>query len=85
MKNRHIRLCRRLAVGLCPYATALLVIGHILILVALCAFAALLHAGVSSEPLWYIAEFMHSVSSAGVLMWGISLLVDYAVKREGAN
>ena len=83
MRNRHIRPCRRLAVRLCPYATALLLLGHILILVALCEFAARLHAGVSSEPLLYMEDFMRSVSVAGVLTWGISLLADYAVKREG--
>ena len=83
MRNRHIRLCRRLAVRLCPYATALLLLGHILMLVALCEFAARLHAGVSSEPLLYMEDFMRSVSVAGVLTWGISLLADYAVKWEG--
>ena len=85
MKNRRTRLCRRPAVRLCPYASTLLLLGHILILVALCEFAARLHAGVSTELLLYMEDFMRSVSVAGVLTWSISLLADYAVKREGEN
>ena len=72
----------RLFSELCPFSSALLILGHILILASLCEFAARLHGGASGEPLFYMEDFLRSVSAAGVLTWGISLLADYAVKKD---
>ena len=55
----------------------LLLTGHILILLALCDFAARLHAGCAVEPLLYLNEFIRSVSVAYVLLWGAGLGLDY--------
>lgn len=53
-------------------AGKLLLAGHILILAALCDFAARLASG-SVEHLLYLESFIGSVSSSVVLLWGIAL------------
>lgn len=53
-------------------AGKLLLVGHMLILAALCDFAARFAAH-SAEHLLYLDPFIGSVSSATVLLWGISL------------
>jgi hypothetical protein len=58
-------------------ALGLLLIGHVIIVLALCDFAARLHAGVTVEPLLYIGDFMRSVAVSYVLLWGAGLGLDY--------
>ncbi len=53
-------------------AGKLLLAGHIIILSALCDFAARLASG-SPEHLLYLESFIGSVSSAAVILWGVSL------------
>lgn len=53
-------------------AGKLLLVGHMLIVAALCDFAARF-ATHSTEHLLYLEPFIGSVSSATVLLWGISL------------
>ena len=65
------------ALRLGAHALAFLKAGHTVILLALCDFAARLHAGVTMEPLLYIEHFMRSVSVAFVLLWGAGLGLDY--------
>ena len=55
----------------------LLLAGHILILLALCDFAARLHAGGEVEHVLYIADFIRSVAISYVLLWGAGLGLDY--------
>ncbi len=68
---------KRPFIRLRPLSFNLLLAGHILIVIALCVFAARLHAGNSIEPLLYISEFMHSVSVSVVLLWGAGLGLDF--------
>lgn len=65
-----------------PHAYRLLLGGHILILLALCDFAARLHAGVVIEPRLYIGEFMRSVAAAFVLLWGAGLGLDFWERKD---
>ena len=60
-----------------PHALGLLWAGHTLILLALCDFAARLHAGISAAHVLYIEDFMRSVSVASVLLWGAGLGLEY--------
>lgn len=80
--NRKTRTVPRRLPRLRPHAFRLLLGGHILILLALCDFAARLHAGVASEPLLYMGEFMRSVAIAFVLLWGAGLGLDIWERRE---
>lgn len=57
--------------------TGLLLFGHVIILLALCDFAARLHGGIGVEPRLYIGEFMRSVSLAYAILWGAGLGMDY--------
>ena len=59
-----------------------LMVGHTLILLALCDFAARLHAGISPEPLLYMEEFLRSVAVSFPLLWGFGLFFDYWEKRK---
>ncbi len=61
---------------LMPHAFRLLLVGHILILLSLCDFAARLSAGGSVEVFLYIGEYMHSVAAAWVMLWGAGLGLD---------
>ena len=61
--------------GFTPYASRLLIAGHILILVALCDFAARLHAG-NPDAILYIEDFASSVSLGGIILWGFGILLD---------
>ena len=65
------------SLSLSPPALRLLLVGHVIILLALCDFAARLHAGITVEPLLYICEFMRSVAVSYVLLWGAGLGLDY--------
>ena len=58
-------------------ALRLLLGGHVLIVVALCDFAARLHGGASLEVLLYIGEFIRSVAISYVILWGAGLGLDY--------
>ena len=62
--------------GLLPHAARYLILGHILILVALGAFASHLHSG-SPEAILHLEDFMSSAVSAWVLMWFAGILMDY--------
>lgn len=62
-------------------AMRLLIAGHILIVLALCDFAARLHGGTSVETLLYIDEFIRSVALSFVLLWGAGLGLDYWSQR----
>lgn len=64
-------------------AGRLLVIGHILILAALCDFAARFAAH-SPEHLLYLEPFVRSVSSATVLLWGASLAWEWTENHRNA-
>jgi hypothetical protein len=68
---KHITLSRSIT----P-AGRLLVLGHILILAALCDFAARF-AVYSPEHMLYLESFMGSISSATVLLWGAYLLWEW--------
>ena len=68
---------KRPLIRLRPLSLKLLLAGHILIVIALCDFAARLHAGLSVEPLLYISEFMRSVSVSVILLWGVGLGLDF--------
>lgn len=63
-------------------ALGFLMVGHTLILLALCDFAARLHAGVTIEPLLYMEEFLRSVAVSFPLLWGFGLYFDYWEKRK---
>lgn len=65
-----------------PIPARLLRAGHILILLALCDFAARLHGG-APETRLYIGEFMRSVSISYALLWGAGLGMDYWGKASG--
>jgi hypothetical protein len=73
---------RRRAVGFCPHAARLLISGHILILAALCDFAARLHGG-DWDALLYIEDFFTSAMGAWVILWGAGILLDYLERTEG--
>ena len=57
-------------------AEKLLLGGHFLLLLALCDYAARIHAG-SPAHLLYLETFMSSLSSAVVLLWSAGLGLDY--------
>ena len=59
-----------------PFSHRFLLVGHILILLSLCDFAARLHAGVSADPVLYIGEYFRSVSVSIVLVWAAGLGFD---------
>ena len=63
-------------------ALRLLLTGHILIVLALCDFAARLHAGCAVEPRLYVGEFMRSVAVSYVILWGAGLGMDYWEKAQ---
>lgn len=77
MKFSRILSCLR------PLSFRILLVGHILIVVALCDFAARLHAGSSVEPLLYMPEFMRSVATSAVVLWGAALGLDLWDRRDG--
>ena len=68
--------------SLAPLALRLLLAGHFLIVLALCDFAARLHAGCTVEPLLYIDEFIRSIAVSYVLLWGAGLGLDYLQKTR---
>lgn len=71
----------RKAIGFRPHAARFLILGHILILVALCEFAARLHGG-SRDALLYIEDFFTSAMGAWIIMWGAGILLDYLERTE---
>lgn len=71
----------RRALGFRPHAARFLILGHILILVALCEFAARLHGG-SRDALLYIEDFFTSAMGAWIIMWGAGILLDYLERTE---
>lgn len=60
-----------------PFAGRLLVAGHILILLSLCHFAALLSGEGQSEALLYMESYMGSVSASFTVLWAASLGMDW--------
>ncbi len=71
--------------GLMPIASRLLIAGEILILLALCDFAARLDAAVlagSQGALLRLSDIGGAVSSAGVILVGSVLFLDYEERRE---
>lgn len=60
-----------------PPAGRLLVAGHILILISLCHFAALLSGEMQSEALLYMEAYMWSVSAAFTVLWAAVLGMDW--------
>lgn len=62
--------------GLFPHAARYLIMGHILILIALGAFASYLHSG-NPEVFLHTEDFLTSVMGAWVIMWGAGILLDY--------
>ena len=78
--RRHGRTPSALRLG--SRALGFLMVGHTLILLALCDFAARLHAGVTIEPLLYMEEFLRSVAVSFPLLWGFGLFFDYWEKRK---
>ena len=64
------------SLGFYPHAARFLIVGHILILVALCEFAARMYGG-SREALCYLEDFLTSAMGAWVIMWGAGILLDY--------
>ena len=72
---------RRTPLRLGSRSLAFLRAGHTVILLALCDFAARLHAGTTLEPRLYIADFMRSVAVAFVLLWGAGLGLDLWEKQ----
>ena len=78
--RRHRRTPSALRLG--ARSLRFLMVGHTLILLALCDFAARLHAGVTIEPLLYTEEFLRSVAVSFPLLWGAGLGLDYWEKKQ---
>lgn len=66
--------------GFRPYASALLIIGHLLILLALCDFAVRLDVSALTGEVGAILlydEIGGTLSASGVILWGSALGIDY--------
>ncbi len=66
--------------GLCPAAARLILIGEILLLLAICDFAARLDAAAlagSTGAIHRLSDFGGSVSASAVILWAFGLGLDY--------
>ena len=86
-KKRHFKAAKK-PYGiweLRPCASALLLVGYILMVLSLCDFAARLYEGISPDPALYIADFAHSVSSATAVLWASALGLDWMERKYGGG
>ncbi len=78
---KHRAPCRPAArIGLCSAAARLVIIGEILMLLAVCDFAARLNVAAlagATGALLRLSDFGSSLSASAVLLWAMALGLDY--------